>query len=150
MDYQMNQLLHPDGRPIAPLERLRGSQFVGSGSLVSGAVVSGGGLTVLAVVSAPSGMVGSVIIPLNLEMHNDEPGWVQVEFRDGGFAGGRVCGPYDLNPRQRLAIPQADLEGRRFTSSVYGMVLSGWTGQPLSNGVKINMGYIRDPGYFLE
>jgi hypothetical protein len=101
--------------------------------------VSGGGLTLKAVSSEVA------LRPVNLHMHNDEGGWLEVQFRDGGAHGGLVLGPYRLQSYSARTIPTEELMGHYFTSSVYAEVRSGWTGQPLSNGVVINMGLVQEP-----
>ncbi|MCL0059604.1 hypothetical protein M1O20_03840 [Dehalococcoidia bacterium] len=81
---------------------------------------------------------------LNLEAYNAEPGWIQLEFRDGGLDGGRVLGPYTLNARSERRIGYHDLLGRHFLSGICVAFLSGYTTLPLSTGVKINVSYLRE------
>ena len=145
------QLLSPDRELVTPLDTFRGAEFVAA-SIISGAVLSNersvlsGGGRALAITTSNVARIRM----LNLELHNDEPGWIQVEFRDGGTAGGRVLGPYDLNPLTGLSKKAEELQGRYFTSSVHLQVLSGYAAQPLSNGIKVNVGYILEPRDFFE
>ena len=88
---------------LTPIDVFRGADF-SAGVLISGAVQSGVG------VLSGGGIIYQVSSPvnvrvLNLEMANQEPGWLEVEFRDGHFGGGRVLGPYRLNPLSRVSIP---------------------------------------------
>lgn len=144
------QLLHPDRRLTTPLEVFRGADFRAA-LIISGAVASNN-LDVL----SGGGRIYQVSSPvkvrmLNLEVWNNEAGWLEVEFRDGGSNGGRVLGPYKVDSRSRFSQVGEDLMGRSFTSSIHFQVLSGWTAQPLSNdGVKVAVGWVADPTDFYE
>ena len=135
--------LGPDGNFLAPLEIFRGSEYF-DGTIISGGNVSGGGLS-LKVVSSPM-----KIRLLNLHMMNNEGGWVEVQFFDGGRGGSRVLGPYRLGAFSEGNVPEEKLTGRYFTSAVYCEVRSGWTAQPLSTGVNINAGVIQENLSFCE
>lgn len=143
--------LHPDRRLVTPLDLLRGSDFAAatliSGAAVSNAlgVLSGGG----AIRSITTSNLAKMRV-VSLEMFNAEPGWLEVEFRDGIWTGGRVLGPFTLQGRSEKRLVGAELYGRYFTSSIFGVVLSGYAAQPLSNGVKINISYIEDPTDYYE
>lgn len=137
------KLLHPDRKLITPMDKLRGADF-SVGTVVSGATVSGGTLALYTVSSPVKVRI------LNLEIWNAEPGWLEIEFRDGGFGGGRVLGPYNLLPRAGLSKNENELAGRYFTSAVCVVVLSGYAAQPLSNGVKINIGRLNEPSDWFE
>lgn len=140
---QEPKLLHPDRKLVTPLDVFQGAEYF-DGNIISGGTVSGGGLS-LKVVSSPVR-----IRLLNLSIFNNEGGWLEVQFRDGGAAGGRVLGPYRVNAYTGVPIPGDQLVGRYFTSSIYAEVRSGWTAQPLSNGVNINAGAIQEPrDYFV-
>lgn len=121
-----------------PVDINRAADF-SVGTLNSGAQASGQGLVIFQVSSPVRVRI------LNLEMFNAEPGWIEVEFRDGISTGGRVLGPYSLLPRSRTPIPYEELVGRYFTSAIYGIVLSGYTAQPLSNGVLVKLSRWNDP-----
>lgn len=144
------QVLHPDRKLVTPLDVFRGADFRAA-LIISGAVasnnrdvLSGGGR--LYQVSSP---VRARM--LNLEVWNNEAGWIEVEFRDGGSAGGRVLGPYKVDTRSRFAQVAENLAGRYFTSSIHFQVLSGWTAQPVTtDGVKVNVGFIAEPTDFYE
>lgn len=141
--------LHPDRRFVSPLEVFRGASFA-VGTLISGAVASNN-LDVL----SGGGRLYQVSSPVevrivNLELYNQEAGWVEVEFRDGGWIGSRVLGPYKIDGRSERSVPYERLLGRYFTSSIHGVVLSGWTAEPLSAGVKVNVGYALSPTDFYE
>jgi len=135
--------LHPDRKLVTPMDIFRAAEFF-AGSIVSGGSVSGGGLT-LKVVSSPVN-----IRPLNLHMMNNEGGWLEVQFRDGNAVGGLVLGPYRIDSYSERKIPYEELVGHKFTSAIYGEVRSGWTAQPLSNGVSVNMGVAQEPTDFYE
>lgn len=138
--------LHPDRRLVSPLDDLRGGDFR-VGTLISGAVVSNA-LSILSGGGQLYNVVASSVVKmrlLNIEMFNNEPGWIEVEFRDGIWTGGRVAGPYHLLPLTGTTIPENALKGRHFTSGIFVAVLSGYAAQPLSNGVKINIGVVHDP-----
>lgn len=132
------RVLGKDRALVTPIDELRAGDF-GVGTINSGGVVSGGGLTLRAV-SSPSRLR-----VLNADVYNNDGGWLEVEFRDGGFAGGRVLGPFKVLSRDQFSVPQDQLKGRYFTSSIYAMILSGWVAQPLSNGVKVNVSFIAEP-----
>lgn len=144
------QVLHPDRKLVTPLEVFRGADFRAV-LIISGAVVSNN-LDVL----SGGGRIYQVSSPvkvrmLNLEVWNNEAGWLEIEFRDGGSNGGRVLGPYKVDTRSRFSQGGEDLIGRSFTSSIHFQVLSGWTGQPLSSdGVKVSVGFVADPTDFVE
>ena len=143
------KLLHPDRNLVTPMDVFRGSRFVAA-SLISGAAVSNN-LDVL----SGGGRMFQVSSPvrarvLNLEVSNREPGWLEVEFRDGGAAGGRVLGPYRIDALADRRLGVDDLIGRYFTSSIHGLVRSGYTAQPLSNGVLVNLSFILEPTDFYE
>jgi len=123
---------------VIPTDTWRGSNF-GTGTINSGATVSGGG-TDIRVVSSPSR-----IRVLNLELFNNENGWIEIEFRDGHFGGGRVLGPYRLNAFSERRVTKEELEGRFFTSSIHGIALSGYNSTPLSNGVQVNVSFALEP-----
>ena len=137
------RLIGKDRALVTPMDELRASDF-GIGTINSGGNVSGGGLTIRAV-SGPTRLR-----ILNADLWNQEGGWVEVEFRDGGFAGGRVLGPFQALSRTSLPIPQEQLQGRYFTSGIHAIVLSGWVAQPLSNGVKVNISWIAEPLDFYQ
>ena len=130
-------LLGADGELITPMDVFRAADF-STGSLVSGNITSGNGLTLKAVSSQVKLRV------VNLQMYNREGGWLEIAYYDGGRAGARVLGPYRIQAYSERSIPFAELQGRYFTSSVHVQALSGWTGQPLSNGVDINISYVRE------
>lgn len=119
---------------VDPVEMERASDF-SVGNLLSGADTSGNGVAIYSVVASTPTRVRI----LNLEIFNNEPGWVEVEFRDGITTGGRVLGPYRLNPLSPFSVPREQLIGRYFTSAIYGMVRSGFAVRPLSNGVQVNV-----------
>ena len=126
-----------------PIDEFRASDF-GVGTINSGGNVSGGGLTIRSV-SGPTRLR-----VLSAEMWNNEAGWLEIEFRDGNFNGGRVLGPFKVLSRDQLAIPREQLQGRYFTSGIHAIVLSGWVSQPLSNGVKCNISFVAEPTDFYE
>lgn len=138
--YQEKQLV---GRELlTPINLLRAAEQTVA-TLISGAVQSG------TFALSGGGLIYQVSSPVNvrlvgLDMFNREAGWLEVEFRDGGFGGDRVAGPYRLNPREEYHIPYWELLGKKFTSSVYGVVLSGWAAQPLSNGVRVNIARVNE------
>lgn len=143
--------LHPDRRLVSPLDELRGGDFH-VGTLISGAVLSNG-LSILSGGGQLYNVVASSVVKIRLlgiEMFNNEAGWIEVEFRDGIWTGGRVAGPYHLLPLTRTSIPETELKGRYVTSGIFVAVLSGYAAQPLSNGVKINVGVIHDPQDWVE
>ena len=135
-----------DRELVLPVDQFRASDFR-AGLIISGAVASNqldvlsGGGRLYAVTTSSVVRVR----PLNLELWNNEAGWVEVEVRDGGTNGGRVLGPYLLTSRSEKRIPAEDLQGKNFTSSVHLQVLSGWVAQPLSNGLKVNLGFVLEP-----
>jgi len=135
--------LGPNRNLLTPLEIFRGSEYF-DGTIISGGNVSGGGLSLKVVSSDVK------IRLLNLHLMNNEGGWLEVQFRDGGGGGGRVLGPYRLGAYSEVDIPEKKLTGRYFTSAVYCEVRSGWTSQPLSTGVNVNAGVIQEPGDFYE
>lgn len=143
--------LHPDRKLVTPMDQFTGGDFL-TGLVISGAiasnnrdVLSGGGI----LQSVVSGSVVKVR-PVNIEMRNEDSGWMEVEFRDGGWTGGRVAGPYTLQPKSERTILGDQLVGKYFTSSVFLAVLSGYTGQPLANGIKVNMGFVKEPLDFYQ
>lgn len=140
------KFLGPDRNLRYAMDTFRGARFAAHASgILSGGTVSGGGLTLYQVSSQVT------VRLLNVEVWNREAGWIEVEFRDGGFAGGRVLGPMKVNPRDRLELSTEQVLGRTFTSSIYVMVLSGYAAQPLSNGVLVNAGFVLEPsGDFFE
>jgi hypothetical protein len=123
---------------LSPINVFRTAEFA-DGTIASGGIVSGGGLTLRAV-SSPSN-----IRLLNLHLFNNEAGWVEVVFKDGGTAGGRVLGPFRLGGFTERKVPYQEMLGRKFTSSVYAEVRSGWIAQPLSTGVNVNAGFVLEP-----
>ena len=125
------------------MDELRASDF-GVGTINSGGNVSGGGLTIRAV-SSPSRLR-----VLAAEMWNNDGGWLEIEFRDGNFNGGRVLGPFKVLSRDQFAVPREQLQGRYFASGIHAIVLSGWVAQPLSNGVKVNISWIAEPLDFYQ
>lgn len=145
------KLLGPNRSLLTPMDIFRGAEFV-VGLAISGAVLSNnlpvlsGGGRLYAITTSN---VARIRV-LTLELHNEEPGWIQVEFRDGGTTGGRVLGPYDLNSLTGMRRDTQELQGRYFTSSVHFQVLSGYAAQPLSNGIKVNLSYILEPQDFFE
>lgn len=145
------QRLHPDRKLVSPLDDLRGGDFH-VGTIISGAVLSNN-LDILSGGGDLYSVVASSVIRvrlLNIEMFNNEPGWIEVEFRDGMWTGGRVAGPYHLLPLSRQAVPENELKGRYVTSGIFVAVLSGYAAQPLSNGIKVNVGVVHDPQDFYE
>ena len=142
--------LHPDRKLVTQLDEIRGSDFR-TALLISGAVtsnsrdvLSGGGR--IYQVSSPV-----KVRMLNLEMFNQENGWLEIEFRDGGEMGGRVLGPYVVQGRNEKRLSYDEMRGRYFTSSVHAVVLSGWQSEPLtSNGVKVNMSFVAEPTDYYE
>ena len=123
---------------LSPIDIFRAAEF-SVGSIVSGGIVSGGGLTLKAVSSPVN------IRLLNLHMFNNEAGWLEVQFLDGGSIGGRVLGPYHIEPFSEREVPYDKLVGRKFTSAIYGEVRSGWAAQPLSTGVSVAVSYVQEP-----
>lgn len=146
------QNLHPDRKLVIPMDEFRGGDFV-VGTIISGAALSNGRGLLSGGGNVASVTTSSVIRirPLNLELYNGEPGWVTVEFMDGSYVGGAVLGPYKVLPESRLPVPREDLVGRYFTSSIFAVV-SGWTPQCLTSGhgVKVKMGYVKEPLDFYE
>ena len=131
---------------VTPIDELRAAEFavgtVISGGIVSNAldILSGGGR--LRDV-ATSNQVR--IRPLNLEVFNQEGGWLELEFRDGFTTGSRVLGPYYIQARSGIKRNRDELIGRYFTSGIFVQVLSGWAAQPLSTGVKVNISFVEEP-----
>lgn len=123
---------------LTPIDALRASDFA-VGSIVSGGNQSGGGVNLKIVSSAVK------MRPVALHLFNNEGGWLEVVFHDGGFAGGRVLGPFRIQPLAEYRVPPEDLLGRYFTSSIYSQVRSGWTAQPLSTGVQIEVSWVPEP-----
>ena len=138
------RVLGQDRQLVTPIDQLRASDFA-VGSLASGAHLSGGGVTLRAV----SGPV--IIRPMNVELYNLESVFYEVEYRDGGFLGGRVLGPYRILPYGEKRLAQEELMGHRFTSSVYLMVISGAAATMTSGaGIRAGMGFIQEPRDFYE
>lgn len=136
---------------VSPLDELRGGDFH-VGTIISGAVLSNG-LNILSGGGQLYNVVTSSVIrirPTNIELYNGENGWIEVEFRDGLWIGGRVAGPYRLLPLSERVIPESQLRGRYFTSGIFVAVLSGYAAQPLSNGIKVNVGVLHDPQDWYE
>ena len=136
----------PNRELVTPMDEFRGATF-SVGTIISGAILSNN-LDILSGGGRLYPVVASSVVelrPVNLEMWNQEAGWLEVEFRDGGWTGGRVLGPYYLQGRSRKGIPYEELKGRYFTSSIFAVVLSGWAAQPLSTGVKVNISYVKVP-----
>ena len=96
------------------------------------------GLSLVSVVSPTN------IRPLNLELFNQDAGWIEVEFRDGGLDGGRVLGPYVLNARSERRLSYDELIGRYFTSGIHMTFISGYTATPLSSGIKVNVSHVKE------
>ena len=136
--------LGKDRQLVTPLDTVRAAEFF-VGSLASGAHLSAGGLTLKAVSSPVR------IRPLNVEVYNTESVWYELEFRDGGFLGGRVLGPYRVNAYSEKFLDTPQLAGHYFTSSVYVMALSGGAATMTSGaGIRVNMGVLQDPQDFYE
>ena len=138
------RLLGQDRQLVTPMDELRASDFA-VGSLASGAHLSGGGVTLRAV----SGPV--IIRPMNAAFYNLENAFYEIEFRDGGFLGARVLGPYRVLAYGEKRLAQEELLGHRFTSSVYLMVISGSVATMTSGaGIRADMGFIQEPRDFYE
>jgi hypothetical protein len=130
---------------VTPMDELRASDFITG--LLSGANSYVSGITVL------SGITSNIVTirPLQAHLHNRETSHMTIVFRDGSISGNIVMGPYILNPTQERDINQEQLRGRRFTSGIYAMVISG----TFSTGIDYQMGYLvepdpTDPGGLLE
>lgn len=128
---------------LTPLDLFRAAEqsvaTLNSGATQSGTLAGSGGGIIFQVSSPVKARL------LGLDMFNQEVGWIEVEFRDGHFGGSRVAGPYKLDGRIGVNIPYWELQGKVFTSGIYGVVLSGWTALPLSNGIKVNCAMILEP-----
>lgn len=137
--------LGPNRELLTPMEVFRASDFR-VGTIESGAHLSGRGLTLYQVSSPVK------VKLLNVELFNAEAGWIEVEFRDGGFQGGRVLGPYRLNLYSNLRLPYEDVLGRTFTSSIYAMIRSGYTANPINSGfgVLVNASICLEPRDYYE
>ena len=96
------------------------------------------GLSLVSVVSPTN------IRPVNLELFNQDAGWIEVEFRDGGLDGERVLGPYVLNARSERRLSYDELIGRYFTSGIHMTFIAGYTATPLPNGIKVNVSYVKE------
>ena len=136
VEYQPRLLVGRD--LLTPIDVFRAAEFF-DGNIVSGGIVSGGGLTLKAVSSPVN------IRLLNGSIFNNEAGWLEVVFRDGGAAGSRVLGPFRVEAYSQRKLPFDEIQGRVFTSGIYVEVRSGWTAQPLSNGVNVNVGVVQEP-----
>lgn len=137
---------------VTPLDKERNADFR-VGTLISGAIVSNN-LDILSGGGRLYDVAQSNVVRLrvlNAEIYNNEAGWLELEFRDGNWLGGRVMGPYKLDGRQGKYLEEQSVAGRYFTSSIFVAILSGWTGQPLSNdGVKVNISFLEEPRDLLE
>ena len=120
---------------VTPIDIFQAAKF-STGIFTSGHVASG--LSLVSVVSPTN------IRPLNLELFNQDAGWIEVEFRNGGLDGGRVLGPYVLNARSERRLSYDEVVGRYFTSGIHMTFLSGYTATPLSAGIKVNISYIKE------
>jgi len=118
------------------IDILQGSDFA-TGTFVSGNIASG--------LCLHSGIVGMKLRPVNLELSNAEPGWIQVEFRDGTAGGTRVLGPYKIDALSEKRVGYDMLVGRYFTSAIFTVLLSGYNATPISTGIKINMSFAKEP-----
>lgn len=132
------KFLHPDRKLVTPMDIFLGADFA-VGNIVSGGALSGGGLN-LQIVSSPTTMR-----VLNAHLFNNEAGWVEVEFLDGGRHGGLVMGPFRVQGLSERQLTYEEVVGRKFTSSIYADVRSGWTAEPLSNGVNVKASFVKEP-----
>lgn len=120
---------------VSILEVLRASRMV--------SVVLSGGNSYTSGQSLLSVTASSVVIgrPLNIHFHNRETSHMTVVFRDGGISGSIFAGPYKILPETQLEIALDKLVGRRFTSGIYAVVISG----TYSAGIDVNLGYLFEP-----
>lgn len=146
MTEHVQKALGEDRQLLTPLDELRGSEFITG--IISGAnnYVSGIALYTVAASNIIRGR------PLNMQMHNRETAHVTIVYRDGSITGDIFAGPYTINPASQRAVTRDELDGRRFLSGVYAVVISGPT---FAQGIDYNIGWIQDPvptdpGGFLE
>lgn len=137
------KVLHPDRKLVTPMDVFIGA-IPAQGRLLSGGAVSGGGLNLL-IVSSPSNLR-----LVNMHLFNREGGWLEIQFRDGNSIGDIKMGPYRLQAYSERQLPYEQVVGRYFTSSIYVEVRSGWTSQPLSNGVDIDVSVVKQPTDWYE
>ena len=134
------RVMGQDRALVTPIDRFKASTFLDA--ILSGTDSYVSGQSLLTV--AASNVVR--IRPLNFHFQNRETTHMTVLFRDGTVTGGRVVGPFILNPLQDRTIPYDELEGRYFASGIYALVLSG----VYSAGIQVNAGYVLDAQDYFE
>lgn len=120
---------------VTAMDELRASTFLAA--VLSGANNYTSGQTLWTVIAS------SIVRfrPSNVHVNNRESSWISVVFRDGGIAGGVVAGPFRVNAAQDRTIPETELRGRYFLSSLYAVVISG----TYAAGADIDVGYLLEP-----
>ena len=115
---------------VTPIDQFQAATF-DSGVFTSGHIASG--LTLTQVASPVK------LRPLNLELYNSEPGWIELSLKDGKIDGAHVLGPYRIQSFSEKRLERDALIGRFFTSSICTAFVAGYTAQPLSTGVRITL-----------
>lgn len=134
------QAMGRDRAIVTQMDLFRASEFVQD--VLSGASNYTSGFNLL------SGVQSNVarIRPLNIHFQNRETAAMTVVYRDGGITGIIVAGPYIINPTSDRTIPEENLRGRYFLSSVYAVVISG----TFSAGIVNNIGFVVEPDEYYE
>lgn len=140
-EFHQERRLGPNRNYVTPVEQFRGADFA-TGSLLSGGV---SGVLASVVLRSVSGNERLRMVNVDL-YHQDTTGWLLVEIRDGGVAGGtRIAGPWLVNAQGERHIPPEELIGRYATSSITLVAISGGVASPLSTGLLSKVSYFAEP-----
>lgn len=134
------QAMGRDRAIVTQMDLFRASEFVSDVLSGTNNYVSGFNLL--------SGVQSNVarIRPIAISFQNRETAAMTVLYRDGSITGTIVAGPFIINPTSDRTIPEENLRGRYFLSSVYAVVISG----TFSAGIVNQFSFIIEPDEYYE
>ncbi len=133
---EVRKALWQNRQTVQAMDELRATQALAA--VLSGATNYTSGQTLWTVVASSIVRFRAI----NVHANNRESSWISFVLRDGGITGAVVAGPFRVNPVQDRTIPDTELRGRYFVSSVYAVVISG---PAYAAGIDIDLGYILEP-----